>query len=86
MRKQRDLLSPLLALGVGAIAAATLMTNATAATEQPWNYGPRPTLTPDQLIPSVSPTPEGDDGSLGGPVYDKHHQIGNPRYLYNVGR
>lgn len=88
MRKRRDLLAPLLSLGVGALAGLMMMAGHNYADREPVpsTHYVRPTLTPDQLIPSVSPTPEGDDGSLGGPVYDKDHQLGNPKYVYNIGR
>jgi len=83
MRKTRDCLGPLMSLGVGVLAGLFFTSNVNYG-EEPQSVTinePRPTLTPDQLIPSVSPTPEGDDGSLGGPVYDENHQ-NIPIYKY----
>lgn len=88
MRKQRDLLASLMSLGVGTMAGLMMMAghNYDEQPMPPSTQYVRPTLTPDQLIPSMSPTPEGDDGSLGGPVYDQNHQVGNPKYIYGIGR
>lgn len=36
--------------------------------------------TPSSPSVSTTPTPEGDDGSLGGPVYDENHQT-KPTYV-----
>lgn len=49
---------------------------------------PEPTPISDfrTPLPTYDMTPpgvEGDDGSLGGPVYDQHHQsTGKPHYVF----
>lgn len=50
---------------------------------------PTPTPTYDMTPPGVeatsTPTVEGDDGSLGGPVYDGAHQdTASPNYVYST--
>lgn len=53
-----------------------------AHTGQAYDIKPAVSTTPtyDMTPPGVEKV-EGDDGSLGGPVYDQHHQdINHPNY------
>lgn len=93
-------LSLLLSATIGAGAAGYLMHNyETAPTKPATQYvrtvgdqttpSPTPTPTYDMTPPGVEATPtptvEGDDGSLGGPVMDQNHQDpAKPNYVLNT--
>lgn len=92
-------ISVLISFAVGAVAVGGVM-NYETKTERPATTtvrtvsdtstpSPTPTPTYDMTPPGVgatsTPTVEGDDGSLGGPVYDENHQsTATPNYVFNT--
>lgn len=86
MKRIEGGLGMLVSFAVGAMAMGGVMNyeTKTSAPETPV------VSNVDSVTPSLTPTyemtppgVEGDDGSLGGPVYDKAHQT-EPTYIYNL--
>lgn len=87
-------LGALLSLALGVGATGYLMDNyrtpaqptqyVTTVGDEATTESPTPTPTPTESVsPTSSPGVEGDDGSLGGPVFDESHQA-TPTYVINT--
>lgn len=79
-------ISTMLSFLLGAGLAGYVMSNYELGTPPRVNTvdsTPSPSLTPtyEMTPPGVATSAEGDDGSLGGPIYDETHQK-MPLYVY----
>lgn len=94
MKRNGAALSMLLSAALGIGATGYLMTNyqtpaptqyVTTVANETDSASPTPTeaVTPTPGPSTSSPGVEGDDGSLGGPVYDESHQA-TPTYVYTT--
>lgn len=86
MKRINGGLGTLASFAIGAAVAGGLMVNYATPSQKPTTVHNVVDSTPTADLTSpgveVTPTTEGDDGSLGGPVYDQNHQdTAKPNYV-----